>query len=162
VVLEVRYLQGALRLSGRGAAPSWPPDPGRLFAALVHAWGTAGEDPEEEASLRWLERTPPPRISAPELGPLSRYRAYVPVNHVPSKKLVEYIPAERHRVPKDLVEAPFLGEPVVRFHLAEPPPSSLAPALERLLRRVGRLGNTRNPVLVRLTRGGWPGPPVGS
>jgi CRISPR-associated protein Csb2 len=158
VVLEVRYLQGALRLSGRGAAPSWPPDPGRLFAALVHAWGTAGEDPEEEAFLRWLEGTPPPRISAPELGPLSRYRAYVPVNHVPSEKLVEYTPAERPRVPKDLVEAPFLGEPVVRFHLAEPPPPSLAPALERLLRRVGRLGNTRNPVLVRLTEEGGQGP----
>lgn len=77
-------------LAGRYAATAyndrdrveWPPDPARLFSALVATWG--GGDPlgeaggAERAALEWLEQLPPPDVLADALE-MAGIRKVVPV-----------------------------------------------------------------------------------
>lgn len=152
MILEVQYLDGVVRAGGATAGIPWPPEPSRLFAALVNVWGIGGEDPREEEALRWLEGTPPPRIVAPSLGRVSERKAFVPLNAVYTKGLEGYLPEGRNRQEKRFLSASIVGEPLVRFRLEDPPPD-LLPALRGLVARVGRLGNSRNPVLAHLLEG---------
>lgn len=152
MILEVQYLDGVVRAGGATGGIGWPVEPGRLYAAMVNVWGIGGEDPQEERVLRWLEGARPPRITAPPLGQVSERRAFVPLNAVHTKGLEGYLPEGRNRQEKRFLSAPLLGEPLVRFHL-EDPPEDLLPLLEGLATRVGRLGSSRSPVLVRLLQG---------
>ena len=59
----------------------WPPDPARVFSALVATWADADDpDPSERAALEWLEVQPPPAVVAS--GAVSRkvVSHFVPVN----------------------------------------------------------------------------------
>jgi hypothetical protein len=56
----IEHLLG-VAFAGRGElsdAPDWPPQPDRVFAALVAAWAARGEPSEERRTLEWLERRP--------------------------------------------------------------------------------------------------------
>lgn len=84
-------------LSGRYVATAyndrarveWPPEPARLFSALVATWAE-GEPREpqgeaELAALEWLEQQPPPEILASSLdraGARDVVTVFVPVNDV--------------------------------------------------------------------------------
>lgn len=85
-LLGGRYVATAYNDRSRG---EWPPHPARLFSALVEGWATgepgseAGE--QERMALIWLERQPPPRISASALSEVSERVAatvFVPVNDI--------------------------------------------------------------------------------
>jgi len=155
MVVEVGFLMGVIRAGGKGGRIPWPPDPARLFAALVNAWALGGEDPEEEKVLRWLEGTAPPGIAAPDLGPEQAYTAWVPENALREERGKGGKHYSRKRSPKYWVEAPILGKPVVRYFL-EPPPADLEKPFRNLLSRVGRLGSSRNPVLASVGTDGEP------
>jgi len=146
VVIEVRYLRGGLWVKGRSLI--WPPPPALLFSALVNAWGTRGEDRQEEEALLWLEDTPPPDIYAPPLGKPTLLHTFVPPNEfVVDKRTKELV---RKRTPLEFTSAFIQGEPVVAYRLMEEAPDHLVDPLRALASRVNRLGNTLNPVEVRL------------
>jgi len=76
LLVTVRFHEG--RYHGAGG---WPPAPARLFQALMAgaAQGGAVLDAARE-SLDWLERLPPPTVTAPRGTPGQRYTGFVPNN----------------------------------------------------------------------------------
>jgi CRISPR-associated protein Csb2 len=55
LAFEVEYLSGVARAANdRGDSPDWPPQPDRLFSALVATWAARGEQPAEREALQWL------------------------------------------------------------------------------------------------------------
>ena len=82
LVLEIEFLTGVCRAArepGDGA-PDWPPQPDRVFSALVSAWAARGERPEERAALEWLEAQPPPAIHASDHTSRTTPDVFVPPN----------------------------------------------------------------------------------
>jgi CRISPR-associated protein Csb2 len=83
--IEVHFLAG--RYHGKaddGRTAQWPPNPHRLFQALVAA-GNLGIrrtdfSDAKKGTLRWLERRPAPEIVAPHECAASALRLYVPNN----------------------------------------------------------------------------------
>ena len=70
----------------------WPPHPDRVFMALVNAWGTSDQLPDEAEALRWLESLGAPEIVASLESDITRREVvtcYVPVNdtELPSRFL---------------------------------------------------------------------------
>jgi CRISPR-associated protein Csb2 len=48
--IEIEYLTGVARAANdSGSLVDWPPQPDRLFSALVASWATRGGDPIERA-----------------------------------------------------------------------------------------------------------------
>src|SRR5277367_6170872 len=85
LAISIEYLTGravATDPASRGDA-EWPPHPARLFAALIAALHSGGNDGRERAALRWLERQAPPALSVPTAIPGDAVDVYVPVNDVP-------------------------------------------------------------------------------
>ena len=83
--IEVNLLTGrfvAARHNDRRQV-EWPPDPARLYSALVAAWADADDpDPTERGALLWLEAQPPPAIAATDASPRKVGSHFVPVNDV--------------------------------------------------------------------------------
>ncbi|MFH0901594.1 MAG: type I-U CRISPR-associated protein Csb2 [Pseudomonadota bacterium] len=82
LALAVRYLTGRA-----GAAhpanpdePEWPPHPGRLFMAIVAAWGSMGKSAAGKEALEMLERLPPPALHVPPARLGAAVSFYVPTN----------------------------------------------------------------------------------
>ena len=93
LVIAVRYLNGravAAHPSTR-EAPEWPPHPGRLFMALVAAWGHFGMVEQDRRVLEMLEALPPPSLHVPDVGEAEIVTQFVPVNDVESH------PCNQHR-----------------------------------------------------------------
>ena len=82
LVLEVEFLTGVCRAAREPGddAPDWPPQPDRVFSALVSAWAARGERPEERAALEWLEEQPPPAIHASDHTSRTTPDVFVPPN----------------------------------------------------------------------------------
>lgn len=106
LALEIEFLTGVCR-SARGPSddsPDWPPQPDRIFSALVSAWGVRGETAEERAALEWLECQPPPDIRASGYSARTAPDVFVPPNDSKaSKALKTYIrvlPERRMRQPR--------------------------------------------------------------
>lgn len=76
LLVTVRFHEG--RYHGAGG---WPPAPARLFQALVAGAAQGGTvlDAARD-SLDWLERLPPPTVTAPRGTPGQRYTGFVPNN----------------------------------------------------------------------------------
>ena len=88
LVLEIEHLLGvAFSAQGQASnAPEWPPQPDRVFSALVAAWGARGERTDERKALEWLEAHPPPEIGASEGYARSSVTVFVPPNDPQSGK----------------------------------------------------------------------------
>lgn len=106
LVLEIDFLTGVCR-AARGLGdddPDWPPQPDRVFSALVSAWGVRGEAPEERAALEWLERQPPPMIQASGYSARTAPEVYVPVNDAKASRAprtyIRVLPDCRPRQPR--------------------------------------------------------------
>lgn len=78
-LLADRYV--ATDYTDRGRA-EWPPHPARLFSALVAEWVAAGSDPEERATLEWLEALEAPHIACSDADERAPVTHYVPDNDV--------------------------------------------------------------------------------
>ncbi len=82
LVLEIAFLTGLCRAARapEETVPDWPPQPDRIFSALVASWGLRGEAADERAALEWLERQPPPVIVASDATPRMAPQVFVPPN----------------------------------------------------------------------------------
>lgn len=82
LVLEIEFLTGVCRAAREPGddAPDWPPQPDRVFSALVSAWAARGERPEERAALEWLEAQPPPSVHAGDHTSRTTPDVFVPPN----------------------------------------------------------------------------------
>jgi CRISPR-associated protein Csb2 len=66
LVLDIEHLLG-VAFAARGQEsdiPDWPPQPDRVFSALVASWGARGENEAERRALEWLEGQRAPEIAA--------------------------------------------------------------------------------------------------
>ncbi|HTV90957.1 MAG TPA: type I-U CRISPR-associated protein Csb2 [Stellaceae bacterium] len=82
LVLDIEHLLG-VAFAARGQdseAPDWPPQPDRVFSALVAAWGARGEREGERGALQWLEAQPAPDIIASPGYPRTAPIVFVPPN----------------------------------------------------------------------------------
>jgi CRISPR-associated protein Csb2 len=104
LVLEIEHLLGisfAAR-SQASTAPDWPPQPDRVFSALVAAWGARGEQAAERRALEWLETQPAPEIAASEGFARSPATVFVPPNDPETRKTSDrtIMPDQRRRQPR--------------------------------------------------------------
>jgi CRISPR-associated protein Csb2 len=118
LVLEIEHLIGVAfaAQSQATAAPDWPPQPDRVFSALVAAWGARGEKPDERRALEWLEAQPAPELAAS--GGFARTPAtvFVPPNDPETGRVGNrsVMPTFRRRQPRRF-PAFRPDDPVVRF-----------------------------------------------
>lgn len=82
IILEIEYLTGTsfASIGPDSDAPDWPPQPDRVFSALVATWASRGENEEEAKGLQWLEALPAPIIEASGHEPRSAPITFVPPN----------------------------------------------------------------------------------
>jgi CRISPR-associated protein Csb2 len=104
LVLEIEHLLG-IAFAAQGpdrSEPDWPPQPDRVFSALVAAWAARGEAPAERAALEWLERQDPLRLGASGANYRPAPISYVPTNDPASgqKGNKAVMPATRSRQPR--------------------------------------------------------------
>jgi CRISPR-associated protein Csb2 len=139
LVLEIEHLLG-VAFAAQGpdsAAPDWPPQPDRVFSALVAAWAARGARPEERAALEWLERQGVPEIAASPAHHRPAPVSYVPPN---DKLTTKPNPHWRMRQPRRFPAALPL-DPTMRLvwpDVEEAP----AAALDALARDVAHIGHS--------------------
>lgn len=147
LAIEVEYLMGvafAARTSDGG--PDWPPQPDRLFSALVASWGARGQSPLERRALEWLEGRPAPRIQCGAAYERALVEVYVPPND--SRNLGAVPQFRKNRQPRRF-PASLPHAPLVRFLWAEAPEAAVLDALDALARDTSYLGHSASLVRCR-------------
>jgi len=147
LVLEVEFLSGVsfAAIAPDNQAPEWPPQPDRIFSALVATWAARGQNDDEAAALVWLEGVPSPCLAASEAAARSSALVYVPPNDARS---------DRGKHPRGVVPA-FRGRQPRRFPAARPdnptirllwedaePPREVLEALQRLASDTSYVGHS--------------------
>jgi len=105
LILEVEYLSGVsfAAVGPESKDPEWPPQPDRIFSALVASWAARGELEQEREALEWLETLSDPRIFASDAEARTSAIAFVPPNDPRSDKQKNakgVLPALRSRQPR--------------------------------------------------------------
>ncbi len=141
LAIEVEYLAGVVRAANdRGDAPDWPPQPDRLFSALVATWAARGERAEERVALEWLEGAEPPVIEASTATWRTVAKVFVPPNDDNATTLV--ILPERRRRQERRFPACIPAHPIVRWVWPVEPTDTVAAALDALARDTSYLGHS--------------------
>ncbi|HTW30436.1 MAG TPA: type I-U CRISPR-associated protein Csb2 [Candidatus Sulfotelmatobacter sp.] len=150
LTLEVEYLTGVCFAAQKQSSdePDWPPQPDRLFSALVAAWGWRGEPPQEKAALEWLEQQPTPSIAATGYEVRHVGISFVPPNDTTDKP--ETMPDRRRRQAR-MFPAAIPHHPVVRFTWSADPGDESFDALQALARDTAYLGHSASVVRCRFT-----------
>lgn len=104
LVLEIEHLLG-VAFAARGPsddAPDWPPQPDRVFSALVAAWSARNKRANERQALQWLEKQPAPEIAASSGFGRTIARVYVPPNDPEAGRVAKaaVMPHLRSRQPR--------------------------------------------------------------
>jgi CRISPR-associated protein Csb2 len=146
LTLEIEHLTGvAYAARGiEGAEPDWPPQPDRVFSALVAAWAARGQRPEERRALTWLEELPAPRIAASEAYDRPAPVSFVPPNDPSTgrKGNANVFPVRRTRAPRRFPAAlPHDSTCHLVWPEAEPEPEVLA-SLNALARDTAYIGHS--------------------
>lgn len=155
LALEIEYLAGVCfsALGPESDACDWPPQPDRVFSALVATWGAHGEPADERLALEWLEGLPAPVCASAEKDDRTAPTVFVPPNDPRSdraKHALGVVPALRRRQPRRFPAAR-LQHPLVRhFWPAEPDAGTLA-ALDRLARDTAYVGHSASLTRCRFT-----------
>jgi CRISPR-associated protein Csb2 len=104
LVLEIEHLLGVAfaAQSQAGVAPEWPPQPDRVFSALVATWSARGERAEERRALEWLEAQPAPEVAASSGFARTPATVFVPPNDPATGRIGDrsVMPALRRRQPR--------------------------------------------------------------
>ena len=147
LVLEIEFLTGVCRAAREPGndAPDWPPQPDRVFSALVSAWAARGERPGERAALEWLEEQPPPAIHASDHTSRTAPDVFVPPNDPRASKAaktyLKVMPDGRPRQPRRFpVARP--EDPLMALIWSSDPEPALIDALDTLARHVGYVGHS--------------------
>ncbi|MCL6444090.1 MAG: type I-U CRISPR-associated protein Cas5/Cas6 [Alicyclobacillus sp.] len=149
LVMEIEFLSGVCFATTEpdSAVADWPPQPDRIFSALVATWAAHGKRDEETEALKWLESLRPPLLDASNAAPRTAYISFVPPNDATSSKkkhAVDVIPAMRTRQPRQ-----FVGtrpeRPVVRLFWKDADPDGIrqhADALNALAADTSYVGHS--------------------
>jgi CRISPR-associated protein Csb2 len=158
--LTIEYLTGYAVATDPASRerPEWPPHPARVFMALAAAHFETHDSPEqkqaERDALEWLAALPPPSLMLPPQAsddfrsPRETLTVYVPVNDAAG---VEALPTKRPRQPRTFPRM-FVGNEPIRFIWSADEQPSRLDALERVCRKVTRIGHSSSLVWVRLER----------
>jgi CRISPR-associated protein Csb2 len=149
LILEVEYLLGVsfAAISPNSEAPDWPPQPDRIFSALVASWALRGEQEEERKALEWLERLRAPCLLASEAEPRPGVTVFVPANDASSDKqkhAKNVLPALRNRQERQYgfpAARPYDSIVRLRWPDAEPDEAMLS-ALQALARDTAYIGHS--------------------
>lgn len=161
LVLEIEYLSGVAfaAIGPDSPVPDWPPQPDRIFSALVATWAARGRDDEEAAALEWLERLPPPRLIEHGGEPRTSAIVFVPPNDPRSdrqKHAKGVLPALRSRQPRRF-PATRPTDPVVRLLWADADPNQgIFSALKELARDTAYVGHSASLTRCRFLLDGEP------
>ncbi len=184
LILEIEFLTGIYRGTTEPAsdAPDWPPQPDRVFSALVSAWATRGERVEERSALEWLETQPNPSIHAGESVARTTPKVFVPPNDFQTPKndlqklkwYQDFLGKERQPPEKGgyekswqrvlsilpenrqrkerLFPAAYLSDPVMALVWPKAPDNNLLEKLDAIARDVGYLGHSTSLVRLRFLK----------
>jgi CRISPR-associated protein Csb2 len=146
LVLEIEFLLGVCfsAIGPDSDRPDWPPQPDRIFSALVASWAARGERPDEARALEWLETTPAPMISASDGEPRTAPFHFVPPNDPQSSRVGdrEVLPRHRKRQPRRFPAFRPL-DPVVRLVWTDTtPPPEIMPSLSALAADTAWVGHS--------------------
>ena len=104
LVLEIEHLLGVAfaARTPAGSDPDWPPQPDRVFSALVAAWGARGKRPEERQALEWLEKQSGPELAASGGSARTPATVFVPPNDPQTGRVgnLTVMPTLRRRQPR--------------------------------------------------------------
>jgi CRISPR-associated protein Csb2 len=117
--LEIEYLAG-VAFAAQGpdtGVPDWPPQPDRVFSALVATWGARGEQDVEADALKWLEKQAVPIVTASQAAARTAPLSYVPPNDPKTGRSGDptVLPVYRRRQPRRF-PASRPHDTVVRFY----------------------------------------------
>lgn len=147
LVLEVEYLSGVsfAAIGPDSPVPDWPPQPDRIFSALVATWGLRGSQEPEARALEWLEKQAPPRVLAPTAHARTSATVFVPPNDPRSdrqKNARGVFPALRSRQPRRFPAAR-PAEPTTRVAWDGPAPDqAILSALQRIAHDTAYVGHS--------------------
>ena len=147
LVLEIDFLTGVCRAASEPGndTPDWPPQPDRVFSALVSAWAARGERPEERVALEWLEEQPPPAIHASAHTSRTAPDVFAPPNDPRASKAAKtylrVMPDGRPRQPRRFPTAR-PDDPLMALVWPVEPEPSLFNALNALARCIGYVGHS--------------------
>ena len=154
LVLEIEFLTGVCRAAREPGddAPDWPPQPDRVFSALVSAWAAGGERPEERKALEWLEAQPPPAVHASEHSARTTPDVFVPPNDPgasrAAKAYMRVMPDGRPRQPRRFpIARP--DHPIMAVAWSTEPEPALFDALNAITRCVGYIGHSASLIRCR-------------
>jgi CRISPR-associated protein Csb2 len=101
LVLDIEFLSGVCfaATGPDGEAADWPPQPDRVFSALVATWAARGSRADERAALEWLEQLPVPEVHAAGCSERTSVVHFVPPNDDESarKGNLHVLPGHRRR-----------------------------------------------------------------
>ena len=147
LLLEVEFLTGVCRAAREpsDSVPDWPPQPDRLFSALVSSWAARGERADERAALEWLEAQPTPVVHASAHTRRTAPDVFVPPNDPRSsrtaKTYLRVMPDRRPRQPRRFpVAVP--DDPIMVLAWPEHPEPTVFDALDAIARDVGYVGHS--------------------
>jgi CRISPR-associated protein Csb2 len=134
------------------AAPEWPPNPSRVFSALVAvAYQRNSMDPADREALQALEVLPPPGIQCPEADLTSSPERYVPIND--SKTFLDAKkpshPSRPRHVGRHFPVAYLAGEPIVRYVWHTDVPELVRQRLDALAADLTHVGTSHSQVVAR-------------
>jgi CRISPR-associated protein Csb2 len=157
LVLEIEHLLGVsfAAQSPANPEPDWPPQPDRVFSALVAAWGARGQRPEERRALEWLEAQPTPELSFSDGFRRSAATAFVPPNDPETGRVGNrsVMPAFRRRQPRRF-PAFRPDDPVIRLIWRDlVPTDNTLTALNALARDTPYVGHSASMTRCRFTSG---------
>jgi CRISPR-associated protein Csb2 len=153
LVLEIEYLLGVgfAARSPASEVPDWPPEPDRVFSALVASWGARGEPIGERDALEWLEAQASPEIAASAGFPRTVATVFVPPNDPETARVGDpaVMPSFRRRQPRRF-PAYRPDDPTVRlvWRDAAVDAATLA-ALNALAADTAYIGHSSSPVRCR-------------
>ncbi len=160
LTLEIDHLLGvAFAAQGQDSVePDWPPQPDRVFSALVAAWGARGERDDELEALTWLEALPPPRVAASRHAARPSPVTFVPPNDPETGRVgnKEVAPPYRRRQPRRFPAA-LPHDPLVQlvWDGAAPEPAMLN-TLNALARDTAYVGHSASLTRCRFLADGEP------
>jgi CRISPR-associated protein Csb2 len=98
LILDVEFLLGVCFAARRPSdpEPDWPPQPDRVFSALVATWAARGEQAAERAALEWLEKLDAPTVRASAIAARAVSTVFVPPNDARGTQ-TQVLPALRRR-----------------------------------------------------------------
>lgn len=153
LTLEIEFLAGVCfaAKSQSSVEADWPPQPDRIFSALVAAWGARGELSTERAALEWLESQPAPTIEASEADQRRVGISFVPPNDAGGGRL-DTLPEHRGRQPR-MFPAAVPAQSLMRLQWAVSPDADLLAALDLLARDTAYVGHSASLVRCRFVAG---------